>query len=183
MNKVVVKSKYNPKYHFKFYTYHLFRKSSSIYIFLVAGLLSLYLAINATMGEEATSQSITIAWSFVVLIFISIPLFTFTKIKTIVKKTTKERQDSLEIMEFTKFKITRILENEEGKAVLGWEHFESIVEFRDFYLMYIDKDRGLVLAKADIIEGSPEAFEKMARANLKPNKKGKIKYKVNYKEK
>lgn len=182
MDKVVVKSKYNKKYHYKFYSFHLLRKSASIYLFLIAGVLSIYLAITNTISPEATSTSIATSWAFAVLIFFSVPFFTFGKIKGIIKRNELERKDNHEVIEITKFKITRFIENVEGKAVLGWEHFESIYEFEDYFLMYIDKDRGLVIVKEDIVEGSPEVFEKLARNNLKPDKKGKVNFKKMYKE-
>ena len=182
MNKVVVKSRYNKKYHYKFYSFHLLRKSSSIYLFLIAGALSIYLAISNTVSPESTPASKAISWGLVMFILFSIPFFSYGRIKGIIKRNEKERQDSVEIMEFTKYKITRFIENVEGKAVLGWEHFESIYEFEDYFLMYIDSDRGLVVVKEDIVEGSPEVFEKLARDNMRPNKKGKINYKKMYKE-
>lgn len=183
MDRVIVKSKYNKKYHYRFYYFHMFRKSASIYLFLLAGLLSIYLAIANTVGEDISSRNRATAWAFVIVIFISIPSFTIGRIRGIVKKNEKDRKDNYEIIEFTKAKITRIIENIEGKAIVGWENFESVYELKDIYLMYVDKDRGLVVPKADIVEGSTEIFEKLVRNNLKPDKKGKVKFIKVYKEK
>lgn len=183
MDKVIIKSKYNKKYHYKFYTFHMLRKSASIYFFIIAAILSIYLAVTNTLSSDLSPTNKATSWAFVILIFISIPFFTIGKIRGIVKKSEKDRQDNYEIIEFTKFKITRIIENVEGKSVLGWEHFESVYEFEEFFLMYIDKERGLVITKADMIEGNPKLFEKLVLNNLKPNKKGKVSFKKMYKEK
>jgi hypothetical protein len=48
--------------------------------------------------------------------------------------------------------------------------------------MYIDKDRGLIIKKDDIVEGSPEILRKLAQNNLKPNRRGKVKFKQLFKE-
>lgn len=183
MDKVIIRSKYNKKYHFKFYSFHILRKSATIYIFLVAGVLSMYLAIKNSLTQDLSLTNKLTAWAFVLLIFATIPSFMISKIKGITKRNEKERKDNYEVIEFTKFKITRYIENVEGKAVVGWEHFESVYEFKEYYLMYVDKDRGLVVPKADIIEGDTKLFEKLARNNLKPNKKGKVNFKKMYKDK
>ena len=183
MDKVVVKSKYNKKYHYKFYTFHMLRKSSSIYIFLIAAIVSIYLAIINTLNSELSSQNKATSWAFVILIFISIPFFTIGKIRGIVKKNEADRKDNYEVIEFTKYKITRFIENVEGKSIVGWENFESVYEFEEYYLMYVDRDRGLVIPKADMVEGDSKIFEKLVRNNLKPDKKGKINFKKMYKEK
>lgn len=182
MDKVIVKSKYNKKFHYKFYTFHMLRKSSSIYIFFMAAIVSIYLAITNTMSSELSPENKATSWAFVILIFISIPFFTIGKIRGIVKRNEKERKDNYEVIEFTKFKIIRFIENVEGKSVVGWENFESVYEFEEFYLMYVDKDRGLVIPKADMIEGNPKLFEKLVLNNIKPNKKGKVNFKKMYKE-
>ena len=182
MDKVLIKSKYNKKYHYKFYSFHMLRKSASVYLFLIAGLLSIYLAITNTLSAEVSSTSKATSWGFVILIFFSIPFFSIGKIRGILKRSEKIREGNYEIIEMTKYKITRFIENIDSKVVLGWEDFESVYEFKDYYLMYIAKERGLVIPKEDIVEGSPEIFEKLARNNLKPNKKGKINYFKKYKD-
>lgn len=183
MDRVIVKSKYNKKYHYKFYSFHMLRKSASVYLFLIAGILSIYMVVVNTLNPEVTSTNRATAWAFFILIFISLPFFTIGKIRGIVKRNEKDRKGNYEIIEITKYKITRFIENVEGKAVVGWENFESVYELEDIYLMYVDKDRGLVIPKADIVEGSPAIFEKLVKNNLKPDKKGKVKFKKVYKEK
>ncbi|MCK9470377.1 MAG: YcxB family protein [Bacilli bacterium] len=182
MDKVIIKSKYNKKYHYKFYSFHMFRKSASIYLFLIAGILSIYLVVSNSFNPEVSSTNRATSWAFFVLIFLSLPFFTIGKIRGIVNRNAKDRKDNYEVIEITKYKITRFIENIEGKAVIGWENFESVYELKEFYLMYVDKDRGLVIPKADMVEGSPEIFEKLVKNNLKPNKKGKVNFKKVYKE-
>lgn len=183
MDRVVVKSKYNKKYHYKFYLFHLFRKSSFIYFVAIAGILSLYLAITNTLSTESTTASKATSWAFVVIIFTTIPFFSIGRIRGIIKRVEKDRKDGYEVLEFTKNKITRVIDYVDGKSIVGWDIFESVYEFEDYYLMYVDSDKGLVVIKSDIIEGDTETFEKLAKKYMKPNKKGKVNFKKMYKEK
>ncbi|MGD9605403.1 MAG: YcxB family protein [Bacilli bacterium] len=183
MDKVVVKSQYNQKFHFKFYYFHMFRKSASFYFYLLAGALALYLAIQNTIDESASVTNIMISWGFAVLIFLMIPVFLIGKVFQVVKQSKKERGEALELMEFTKAKIVRRIEGQENKAILGWEQFESAYEMVDCFYFYIDKDRGLVIVKADIVEGDVELFRKLINQNFPKNKKGKAKFQIMYKEK
>lgn len=183
MDKILVKSLYNPKYHRGFYYFHIFRKSTSVYFFFLAGLLAIYMAIQNTIDPAAAAQTTAISWSFAVMICLMAPVFTFGKVAQIVKASKKERGTNVELMEFTKAKITRKIDGSENKAVFGWNDFESAYEVKDCFYFYIDKDRGLIIPKADIIEGNLDLFRKLILNNFPKNKKGKVKFKVMYKTK
>ena len=184
MDKILVKSEYDEKLHRRFYFFHMFRKSFSVYFLFLAIALAIYLAVKATINytEETSMTNLYIAWGFAALIIGMVPTFTFGRINAIIRQNKKERGDRLEIIEITKAKIVRFIEGAEGKAVLGWEHFESVYETKKCFYMYIDKDRGLVINKVDIIEGSVEVFRKLVQNNLKPNQRGKVKFKQLFKE-
>lgn len=182
MDKVLVKSTYNIKFHYKFYSFHLFRKSFTLYIFLLAGAVSIYLALKNTFTAEVPLATKITSWVMVLLIMTFIPFFALGRIRGIVKKNQRERKDNQEIIEFTRFKITRVIENITSREIVGWEIFESVYEFKDVFMLYIDKERGLVVPKEDIVEGSSEILEKLIKNNLKPDKKGKIRFKKMYKE-
>ncbi|NLD25905.1 MAG: YcxB family protein [Acholeplasmataceae bacterium] len=181
MDKVLIKTKYDAKLFERFYYFNLFRKSASIYFFILAGALSIYLAIVNTQNPDATPMNTVIAWTFSAIILASLPAFTFGRIKATVRKTLKERGDTLEIIEITKPKIVRMIEGSK-KIILGWEHFDSVYEYKDYIFMFIDRDRGLVFSKDSIVEGDIETFRKLAKNYLKPNKRGKIRYYMNFKE-
>lgn len=183
MDKVIIKSKYNEKLHKRFYKFHMFRKSASIYFFLLSAVLSVYLAVANTINPEATPTTIAISWGFSVILLAALPAFTLGKIRGIVKHSMKDRGSTLEILEFTKFKITRFIEGFEGKLILGWEDFESVYELEDCFYFYIDREQGIVVLKDDIVEGNVDILRKLITNNLKPNPKGKIKFKKMYKEK
>jgi len=181
MDKVVIKSKYNEKFHSGFYKFHMFRKSASIYFFLLALAFSIYLAVQTSLDPKSDPNEILISWGLTILLLGAIPIFTFGKVRAIVRQTKKDRGDNIEIIEITKYKIVRKIEGDSGKIVLGWEDFESVYEVEKCFYMYIDKDRGLVIPKEDIIDGNVEVLRKLVTNNLKPNRKGKSKYKKMYK--
>ncbi|MCK9536181.1 MAG: YcxB family protein [Bacilli bacterium] len=185
MDKILIKSEYDEKLHRRFYLFHMFRKSFSVYFLLLAIVLALYLAVKATMNysEETSMTNLYIAWGFAALIIGTVPTFTFGRVNAIIRQNKKERGDRLEFIEITKAKIVRFIEGIEGKAVLGWEHFESVYETEKCFYLYIDKERGLVIDKNDIVEGSVEALRKLVQNNLKPNQRGKIKFKQLFKAK
>lgn len=183
MDRVVVKSKYDEKMHRKFFLFHMFRKSFSVYFLFVAMILAFYLAIRTSWNAAAMKAiNVYIAWGFAMLVLGMVPTFTFGRINAIIRENRKQRGERIEIIEITKAKIVRFIEGLEGKAVLGWEHFESVYELKNCFYLYIDKDRGLIVKKDDIVEGSPEILRKLAQNNLKPNRRGKVKFKKLYKD-
>lgn len=182
MDKVFIKSKFNRKLYTRFFYFNLFQKSASIYFFILAALLSLYLAINVTLNPDADQTSITIYWLFSIFLLSGLPAFTFGRINATVNKLEKERGESLEIIEISKPKIVRFIEGVQGKVVLGWERFDSIYEYKDYIYMYIDRDQGLIFSKDGIVEGDIETFRKLAMNNLRPGKKGKVRYFKKFKE-
>ena len=179
MDRVILKSKYNEKLHKRFYLFHMFRKSFSVYFLFLAIGLSIYLAIKTTIKYdlESSKTNFYIAWGLAIMFISMVPTFTFGRINSIIRQNKKARGERLEIIEITKAKIVRFIEGVDGKSVLGWEHFESVYELKECFLMYIDKDRGLVLNKNDFEEGTVEMLRKLIQNNLKPNRRGKIKFK------
>jgi hypothetical protein len=107
---------------------------------------------------------------------ISVPFFTIAKYHTAASRNARERKDSFEIIEITKYKITRFIEGVDGKIVLGWERFDSIYEYDNHFFLYLDKETGMFFSKDTITEGDAAALRKLAINNLKPGKKGKSKY-------
>lgn len=182
MDKVLVKSKYNKKYHTHFFSFYTFRKTASIYLYFIAGALIIFLAVMNSLNSEANATQKAMSWAIAVLFLTSIPFFTTGRIKSVVRRNEKERGDKEEVMEFTRAKIVIIPASSEGKVTLGWEFFTSVYEFEEYFFMYIDRERGLVVPKNDIIEGDVETLRKLISNNLRPGKKGKSNFKKMYKD-
>jgi len=182
MEKVLIKSKFDRKLYKRFLYFNVFVKSVSVYFFIAAALLSLYLSINVTLNADASQTNKSIYWVFTIFLFSSLPAFTVGRIIGTVNKLEKEREGKLEIIEITKPKIVRFIEGAQGKVVLGWEHFESIYEYRDHVYICIDRDQGLIFKKESITEGDVETFRKLAMRNMRPGRRGKVRYFIKFKE-
>ena len=183
MDKVLIKSLYNEKNHRGFYIFHMFRKSYSVYLFIIAALASIYITISFTLNNpEAKQADLMIYWTFSLMVIIFVPSITIGKIKGIVRTQKKQRGDSYELIEVTKYKIIRKATNDDKKYIFGWEQFESAYEVEDCVYLYIDKERGLILDKKDIVEGDLQTLRKLLNNNIKKDKKGKPRFKIMYKD-
>lgn len=178
-NKVITKSNYDPVLHKRFYTFHLFHRSRSIYFLMALAAFILYIAINNTI-RGAEGVTLIAIWTITVATIMMTPILMSFRVASSVRKESKERGDTVELLEFTKDKILRRLDNE-SKFVVGWYNIDAIYEVKDSFYIYVTDDMGLVVKKDCIIEGDVETLRKLITRNLKPGKKGKIPYFKKYK--
>ena len=107
----------------------------------------------------------------------------FLRIKKTIKEETDKRKDSIEVVEVTKDLIVRRIQNVPGREVIGWDQIESIYENKEYIYIYTKNNTGFLIIKEDIIEGNLEGFRKLAKNQMPKTRRGKVKYKVLYKEK
>lgn len=174
MDKIVSKTKYNRKEHKKFYMFHLFHRSGTIYfMFILLILLGTMTVINM-MDEEGNGTFSLVMFSLTLGI---IPYMIISKINQVVRDETPERIKSTDTIEITKHKITRSNDIINGKAVIGWNNLDCVCENEKFIYLYTSDNTGLFIKKEDIIEGDVESFRKIALAYLPRDKRGNVKYK------
>ena len=181
MDRIISQSKYNRKQHKEFYTFHLLKKSGTIKFIAVIIVLMLFMAITSTFNKDFTikeeTSSVVFSWVMFGFSLSIIPILIITRVNNVVKQETPERIKSTEKIEVTKIKFTRSNDQIEGKSVFGWRDIQSICETDKYFYIYLSEDNGVFIVKEDIIEGDVESFRKMAEANLKKDKKGKLPYK------
>lgn len=181
MDKIISQSKYNRKQHKDFYTFHLINKSGTIKFLAVIIVLMLFVAITSTFDKDfkikEETGSIVFSWVMFGFSLSIIPILIITRVNNVVKQETPERIKSIEKIEVTKIKFTRSNDQIEGKSVFGWRDIQSVCETDKYFYIYLSEDNGVFIVKEDIIEGDVETFRKMAEANLKKDKKGKLPYK------
>ncbi|HKM29893.1 MAG TPA: YcxB family protein [Bacilli bacterium] len=182
MNKIVIKSQYSKKVHLAFYKFHMFRKSTKIYFIMLIGVFTLYLAIKYSTSAEMDPTNLMIIWALAAFSILLTPVIMMTRTGTIVRQEAKERLETVELLEITKDRILRKVENA-GSVVTGWYNINSVYETKDAFYFYLSAEQGLVLVKKDIITGDVDSLREMITKNLKPNKKGKIPFKKYFKEK
>ena len=181
MDRIISQSKYNRKQHKEFYTFHLLKKSGTIKFIAVIIVLMLFMAITSTFNKDFTikeeTSSVVFSWVMFGFSLSIIPILIITRVNNVVKQETPERIKSTEKIEVTKIKFTRSNDQIEGKSVFGWRDIQSICETDKYFYIYLSEENGVFIVKEDIIEGDVESFRKMAEANLKKDKKGKLPYK------
>lgn len=183
MNKVISKTKYDRKQHRKFYLFHMFHRNSSTYFVIIVSLVIVGFAVYNTIIAKGDPQQVMFLWMLAAFTIMITPLMMISRINGIVKRETAERKEAVDTIEVTKVKITRSTSITEGKSVVGWHQIDAICETKDYIYIYTGQSEGIFIVKDDIVEGSVELFTKLAESNMKPNKKGKIKYKKYFKEK
>lgn len=182
MDKVIAKTKYNRKQHKQFYIFHMFHRNASTYFVIIISLFVVGLAVYNTILAKGDISKVLLLWVVASFSLMITPLLMVSRINNIVKKETLERLDSIDTIEVTKVKITRSTSITEGKAVIGWHQIDSVCETKDYIYIYTGPTEGIFIVKKDIVEGSVELFRKLAENNMKPNRKGKVKYKKYFKE-
>lgn len=182
MDKIISQSKYSRKQHKDFYTFHLLRRSGTIKFLGVIIILMLFVALTSTFGDglpikEENMNSVIFSWVMFGFALSIIPILVITRINNVVKQETPERIQSTEKIEITKVKFTRSNDQIEGKSVFGWRDIQTICETDKYFYVYLSEENGVFIVKDEIIEGDVETFRKLAEANLKRDKKGKLPYK------
>lgn len=182
MDKIISQSKYSRKQHKDFYTFHLLRRSGTIKFLGVIIILMLFVALTSTFGDglpikEENMNSVIFSWIMFGFALSIIPILVITRINNVVKQETPERIQSTEKIEITKVKFTRSNDQIEGKSVFGWRDIQTICETDKYFYVYLSEENGVFIVKDEIIEGDVETFRKLAEANLKKDKKGKLPYK------
>lgn len=182
MDKVVSKTKYSRKQHKRFYSFHMFHRSKSIYFIVGVTLFVIVYALYNTIKYPEQVQNTLILWGMVSFSVMLTPLLMIHRINSIVKNETEESRNSVDTIEISKAKIQRSNTAAIGKAVVGWQQVEAICETKDTIYIYTGPSQGLFIVKADIIEGDVELFRRLAENNMRKNRKGKVKYKKYFKE-
>lgn len=173
MDKIVSRTKYNRGEHKKFYSFHLFHRTTTLYFMLV--LLVLLGAL--TVSNMIKNENVIFSLIMFGITCGMIPFLVVNKVNEVVKQETPERVRSTDTIEVTKHKITRANDVLTGKAVLGWDNIDAVCENDEYIYIYTADSTGLFIKKADIIEGDVESFRKIALDNLVPGKRGKSRYK------
>ncbi len=160
-NKVVVESKYRKDLHRSFYLIHMFRRSLSIYFIFLLAAFVIYMAVKQTIATPTETKTIISVWVLSFATVMITPMIMFFRISSATKREAEARKDTVEILEITKDKILRKINNE-SKLTLGWYNVDTIYETEEAFFIYINDDQGLVVAKDGIIKGDSELFKKIS---------------------
>ena len=177
MEKVISISKYNRKDHINYYKYHMFHRSKSTYFIIFVMLIVIGYSISNTIKME-DPQQILLSWSLAAFAILMAPLLMIIQINNIVKRESRERKESSDIITITKDKIVKNNDKTLGKVVISWHQVDAIHESKDYIYIYTGQNQGIFMIKKDITEGDVKTIRNIAQKCMKPNRKGKIKYKT-----
>jgi hypothetical protein len=173
IDRVISKTKYNRGEHKKFYLFHLFHRTQTLYFMFALIIFLLVL----TIVNVAKQQNVVFSCIMFGVTCAMVPILIISKINQVVKQETPERVKSTDTIEVTKSKITRSNDVTSGKAVVGWNNIDCVCENDKFIYIYLTDQSGLFIKKEDIVEGDVETFRKLAINNMKVDKRGRILYK------
>ncbi len=173
IDKVISKTKYDRSEHKKFYLFHLFHRTQTLYFMFALIIFLLVL----TIVNVSKQQNVVFSCIMFGITCAMVPILIISKINQVVKQETPERVKSTDTIEVTKSKITRSNDVTSGKAVVGWNNIDCVCENDKFIYIYLTDQSGLFIKKEDIVEGDVETFRKLAINNMKVDKKGRILYK------
>ena len=173
VDRIISKTKYNRGEHKKFYLFHLFHRTQTLYFMFALIVFLLVL----TILNVSKNQNVIFSCIMFGVTCAMVPILIISKINQVVKQETPERVKSTDTIEVTKSKITRSNDVTSGKAVIGWNNIDCVCENDKFIYIYLTDQSGLFIKKEDIIEGSAELFRKLAINNMKTDKKGRVLYK------
>lgn len=175
-NKVVVKSIFDRKAHKNFYFFHSIRNSVSIYFLLIAAILMFYLATKSSIEANGNNNPSYI-WVFTLFAVLLVPVIMYVRITLTVNNSARQRGSKLEVIEVTKNMITRKIEQTSFLETFTWPMIIKIYEKNECYYFYTHQDSGFIIMKRDIQEGSVELLNKLIVNYMKPDKKGRLKFK------
>lgn len=182
MDRVISKTKYDRNDHKKYYRFHMIYRSKTLYFFIAIMIFFLVMTITNTLKNSLDIEKLIFSWMLTAFTLMLVPLMIIFQINNIVKRESRERLDSIDIITVTKAKIEKNSSHMEGKVVIGWKQVEAIYETKEFIYIYTGPQQGIFIKKEDIVEGDIELFRKIAQSNMTPNRRGKVKYKIRYRE-
>jgi len=171
--RVLAKIDYNVKAHKDFYLFHITHKSSFIYLMPILMILMMIFMLNG--NNNVFTYIIYI--SFCVLIMTG---YIWLSVNMNVKRDYKTRKNTSETIEISKDNIYReeLTDGEvTGKDIIGWYQIFNVYEVKKYFYIYTSNDRGFMVPKDFIIEGTVEQIRDYMTKYLKPNQKGKVPFK------
>lgn len=182
MEKVVARSTYNRKAHYDYYIFHTVHRSSQMFLLIFVLIFVFIFAIINTINAEDLFN-ILFSWGLFIFTLVFTPVLVLGRMRKLINEESKKREGTMETIEATKAKVTRKNDLLEGKDIFGWHQIDSVYETKEYIYIYVNKDQGFILIKSDITDGDASTFRKLAKNNMKPNKRGKVKYITKFKEK
>ena len=174
IQKVVFKNEFDKKISLGFFRYYMLRNSFFMYFFTVFGLVALFMLVSGGFKKTESDSTYFLMWTIAILGIVFVPTYTFLNIHMSAKRDYKRRNGTIEVVEFTKEKVTRLETTQGGKMIINWVNISKIVEVNNAFYIFLGNDDAFTIAKAGLKEGTIELTRNLMKTYLKADNKGRI---------
>ena len=174
IQKVVYKNEFDKKVSLNFFRYYMLRNSFFMYFFTVFGLVALFVLVSGGFKNEETGSTYYLMWTVAILGIVFVPMYTFLNIHMSASRDNKRRSGTVEVVEFTKEKVTRLETTKGGKMIINWVNISKIVEVNEAFYIFLGNDEAFTVAKRGLQEGTVEQTRNLMKTYLKADNKGRI---------
>lgn len=182
MQKNVYRNEFDKKVSLNFFRYYMLRNSFFMYFFTVFGLLALFMLINGAFKNEEKTSTYFLMWTVAIMGIVFVPMYTFFNIRMSARRDYKRRNGTIEVVEISKEKITRMETTKGGKMVINWVNITKVVEVNEAFYIFLGTDEAFTVAKKGLEEGSIESTRNLMKTYLKADNKGRVPLKIKDKE-
>ena len=182
MQKNVYRNEFDKKVSLNFFRYYMLRNSFFMYFFTVFGLLALFMLINGAFKNEEKTSTYFLMWTVAIMGIVFVPMYTFFNIRMSARRDYKRRNGTIEVVEISKEKITRMETTKGGKMVINWVNITKVVEVNEAFYIFLGTDEAFTVAKKGLEEGSIESTRNLMKTYLKADNNGRVPLKIKDKE-
>ena len=182
IQKVVYKNAFDKRISTNFFRYYMLRNSFFMYFFTVFGLVALFVLISGGFKNEENTSTYFLMWTVAVLGIVFVPTYTFLNIHMSARRDFKRRNGTVEVVEFSKEKITRLETTKGGKMIINWVNITKVVEVDEAFYIFLGNDEAFTVAKRGLQEGTVEQTRNLMKTYLKADNKGRLPLKIKDKD-
>ncbi len=180
--KCIYKSEFDKKISLGFYRYYMLRNSFFMYFFTVFGLVALFMLVSGGFKNEENTSTYFLMWTIAILGIVFVPTYTFLNIHMSAHRDYKRRNGQIEVVEFSKEKVSRQEITKGGKMVINWVNISKVVEVNEAFYIFLGNDEAFTVSKSGLTEGTVEQTRNLMKTYLKPDNKGKLPLTIKDKE-
>lgn len=182
IQKNVYKNEFDKRVSVNFFRYYMLRNSFFMYFFTVFGLLALFMLVSGSFKNDEGTSTYYLMWIVAIMGIVFVPMYTFVNIHMAARRDYKRRGGTIEVVEITKEKITRMETTKGGKMVINWVNISKVVEVNEAFYIFLGQDEAFTVAKKGLQEGSVESTRNLMKTYLKPDNKGRLPLKIKDRE-
>ena len=180
--KVIYKNEYDKKVNENFYRYYMLRNSMFMYFITIFGIVALFMLVSGFFNGEDDKSTKVLMWVIAIIGIIFVPFYTFTNIRSSVKRDYNARKDTIEQVELSKEKILRHELKTNEKMAINWMNINKVVEVKDAFYFFLSETDAFTVGKAGLVQGTLSETRNLIETYTKKDKKGRAPFKIKDRE-